>query len=114
MLCPDQNDFFQKKVQGAVSQKQNHRKGDRQARTPQKTYRLGTRRTKETVVHDRPAYRLYNNHFLLCKRLVSRERQGNRIKKRYDAPRTLYAKLMKTAQGKRKERLAALHARWLL
>ncbi len=42
--------------------------------------------------------RLYKNFFQLVMKLVSKERTGGRVKRKYDTPRTPYQRLMNSGQ----------------
>jgi hypothetical protein len=58
-------------------------------------------------------YRLYVNHFLPVQKLVSKVREGSKIKKVYDAPQTPYQRVLDSSQVnlKDKRKLHAIHAK---
>jgi hypothetical protein len=58
-------------------------------------------------------YRLYVNHFLPVTKLVSKVRQGSKVKKIYDAPKTPYQRVLDSAQvgEPEKRKLRAEHAK---
>jgi hypothetical protein len=58
-------------------------------------------------------YRLYVNHFLPVQKLVSKVREGSKIKKVYDDPQTPYQRVLDSPQvsPKDKRKLRAIHAR---
>ncbi len=58
-------------------------------------------------------YRLYVNHFLPVMKLVVKVRQGSKIKKTYDAPKTPYQRVLDSDQvsEEAKNKLRAIHAR---
>lgn len=58
-------------------------------------------------------YRLYVNHFLPVQKLVSKVREGSKIKKVYDDPKTPYHRVLDSSQvsPKDKRKLRAIHAK---
>ena len=58
-------------------------------------------------------YRLYVNHFLPVQKLVSKVREGSKIKKVYDDPKTPYDRVLDSPQvsAKDKRKLRAVHAK---
>ncbi len=58
-------------------------------------------------------YRLYVNHFLPIQKLVSKVREGSKIKKVYDEPKTPYQRVLDSSQvsEKDKQKLRAIHAK---
>ncbi len=58
-------------------------------------------------------YRLYVNHFLPVQKLVTKVREGSRVKKIYDAPKTPYQRVLDSDQvsNEAKRRLRAIHAK---
>ncbi len=58
-------------------------------------------------------YRLYVNHFLPVQKLVTKVRDGSKIKKVYDDPKTPYQRVLDSAQvsPKDKRKLRAIHAK---
>ncbi len=58
-------------------------------------------------------YRLYVNHFLPVQKLVSKVREGSKIKKVYDDPKTPYDRVLDSPQvsSKDKRKLRAIHAK---
>ncbi len=58
-------------------------------------------------------YRLYVNHFLPVQKLVSKVREGSKVKKVYDDPKTPYQRVLDSPQvsPKDKRKLRAIHAR---
>jgi hypothetical protein len=58
-------------------------------------------------------YRLYVNHFLPVTKLVSKVRQGSKVKKIYDAPKTPYQRVLDSAEvgEPEKRKLRAVHAK---
>jgi hypothetical protein len=58
-------------------------------------------------------YRLYVNHFLPVQKLVSKVREGSKVKKVYDDPKTPYQRVLDSPQVNRKDKrkLRALHAK---
>lgn len=57
-------------------------------------------------------YRLYTNHFLPVVKLVDKVRQGSRLKRTFDAPKTPYQRLLDSAQvsEQAKAKLRVVHA----
>jgi hypothetical protein len=57
-------------------------------------------------------YRLYVNHFLPVQKLLSKVREGSKIKKVYDDPKTPYQRVLDSAQvsSSDKRKLRAIHA----
>lgn len=57
-------------------------------------------------------YRLYVNHFLPVQKLVSKVREGNKVKKVYDDPKTPYQRVLDSPEvsAKAKRKLGAIHA----
>ncbi len=57
-------------------------------------------------------YRLYMNHFLPVQKLVTKVRDGSKVKKVYDDPKTPYQRVLDSAQvsSKAKRKLHAIHA----
>jgi hypothetical protein len=57
-------------------------------------------------------YRLYVNHFLPVQKLVTKERQGHRIKRSFDAPQTPYQRTLDSPQvdAQAKRKLRRIHA----
>jgi hypothetical protein len=57
------------------------------------------------------AYRLYVNHFLPVQKLISKTRDGSKVKKVYDVPRTPYQRALDspTVSGAAKRKLRAVH-----
>ncbi len=57
-------------------------------------------------------YRLYVNHFLPVTKLVARVREGRRVKKVYDAPKTPYQRVLDSPEvsDAEKAKLRAIHA----
>jgi hypothetical protein len=55
--------------------------------------------------------RLYINFFQPSAKLISRERVGGKIKKRYDTPKTPYERLVESSyiSGETKEKLEAIY-----
>ena len=58
-------------------------------------------------------YRLYVNHFLPVQKLVSKIRQGNKVKKIYDDPKTPYQRILDSpdVNDKAKQKLRTIHAK---
>jgi hypothetical protein len=58
-------------------------------------------------------YRLYVNHFLPVQKLVSKVREGSKLKKVYDDPKTPYQRVLDSPQvsPKDKRKLRAIHAK---
>ncbi len=58
-------------------------------------------------------YRLYVNHFLPVQKLVTKARQGNKVKKIYDDPKTPYQRILDSPDmnEKAKQKLLAIHAK---
>jgi len=58
-------------------------------------------------------YRLYVNHFLPVQKLVTKVREGNKVKKIYDDPKTPYRRVLDSPQvsPKDKRKLRAIHAK---
>jgi hypothetical protein len=58
-------------------------------------------------------YRLYVNHFLPVQKLVSKVRDGSKVKKVYDDPKTPYQRVLDSDQVSKdaKRRLRAIHAK---
>ncbi len=58
-------------------------------------------------------YRLYVNHFLPVQKLVAKVRDGSKVKKVYDDPRTPYQRVLDSPQvsAKDKRNLRAIHAK---
>jgi hypothetical protein len=58
-------------------------------------------------------YRLYVNHFLPVQKLVSKVRDGSRVKKIYDDPKTPYQRVLDSDQVSKeaKRKLQAIHAK---
>ncbi|MGE5264387.1 MAG: hypothetical protein ACM3S0_13475 [Acidobacteriota bacterium] len=59
-------------------------------------------------------YRLYVNHFLPVQKLIGKVREGSRVKKIYDAPKTPYQRVLDSDQVSQeaKRTLRATHAKW--
>ena len=57
-------------------------------------------------------YRLYVNHFLPVQKLVKKVREGSKIKKIYDDPKTPYQRVLDSPQvsAPAKRKLRAIHA----
>ena len=56
------------------------------------------------------SHNLLLNHFTAWRRLLSKERRGSRIVKKYDKPRTPYCRVMEhLKEGKRRQNLKKLH-----
>ncbi len=57
-------------------------------------------------------YRLYVNHFLPVQKLIGKVREGSRVKKIYDAPKTPYQRVLDSEQVSptAKRKLRAIHA----
>lgn len=58
-------------------------------------------------------YRLYVNHFLPVQKLVSKIRQGNKVKKIYDDPKTPYQRILDSpdVNEKAKQKLRTIHVK---
>jgi len=58
-------------------------------------------------------YRLYVNHFLPVQKLVAKVREGNRVKKVYDDPKTPYQRILDAPEvsDEAKRKLRAIHAK---
>jgi len=58
-------------------------------------------------------YRLYVNHFLPVQKLVAKVREGSKVKKVYDDPKTPYQRVLDSPQisAKAKRKLRAIHAK---
>ena len=58
-------------------------------------------------------YRLYINHFLPVTKLVSKQRDGSRVKRIFDAPKTPYQRLLDSDEisARKKTALKACHAK---
>ncbi len=58
-------------------------------------------------------YRLYVNHFLPVQKLVAKVREGSKVKKIYDDPKTPYQRVLDSPQvsAKDKRKLRAIHAK---
>ena len=58
-------------------------------------------------------YRLYVNHFLPVQKLVEKVRDGNKVKKIYDEPKTPYQRVLDSSQVRPqdKRKLRAIHAK---
>lgn len=58
-------------------------------------------------------YRLYVNHFLPVQKLVAKVREGSRVKKIYDAPKTPYQRVLDSDQVSQeaKRKLRAIHVK---
>jgi hypothetical protein len=58
-------------------------------------------------------YRLYVNHFLPVQKLVTKVRDGSKVKKIYDAPKTPYHRVLDSSQvsPKDKRKLRAIHTK---
>lgn len=56
------------------------------------------------------ANNLLTNHFDACSRIISKTRQGGKLKRKSDQSRTPYTRVMETLKpGRKKEKLDALH-----
>ncbi|MBI3913071.1 MAG: hypothetical protein HY327_02575 [Chloroflexi bacterium] len=58
-------------------------------------------------------YRLYVNHFLPVQKLVAKVREGSKVKKIYDGPKTPYQRVLDSDQvsPEAKRKLRAIHAK---
>ena len=102
-----------------VTRSRPHKKNDN-ARVEERNRRVVREHFGDVRFDDEGFVRLLNrfyrysnrilNHFSPCMHLVSKRRQGTRIIKQYDEAKTPYQRVMEhLPEGRRKERLKALH-----